>query len=82
MQRNIELGIRNACRRFVELCREMKLLSASSVAVDSSKFKAVNSRDQNFTPATIAKRRQQIEESVQRYLAALDWADGTVPITE
>ncbi len=75
-------GIRNVCRRFVELCRQLKLLTANSVAVDSSKFKAVNSRDQNFTPTKIEKRRQQIEESIQRYLAALDTADRALPIME
>lgn len=58
-------GIRNVCRRFVLLCRELKLFTQASVAVDSSKFKAVNSRDRNFTPAKIDKRQQQIDESIQ-----------------
>lgn len=75
-------GIRNACRRFVMLCRELKLFSQAAVAIDSSKFKAVNSRDRNFTPAKIEKRKQQIEESIQRYLAALDTADRTLPLME
>ena len=52
------------------------------MAVDGSKFKAVNSRDQNFTVTKIEKRRQQIEESIQRYLAALDTADRTLPLME
>ena len=46
-------GIRNVCRRFVALCRELKLFSQAIVAIDSSKFKAVNSRDRNFTPGKI-----------------------------
>ena len=75
-------GIRNVCRRFVVLCRQLKLFSQAAVAVDSSKFKAVNSRDRNFTPAKIEKRKQQIEESVQRYLSALDTADRTMPLLE
>src|SRR5512139_85184 len=75
-------GIRNVCRRFVVLCRELKLFSQAAVAVDSSKFKAVNGRDRNFTPAKIEKRKQQIEESVQRYLSALDTADRTMPEQE
>src|SRR6187399_2569039 len=75
-------GIRNVCRRFVALCRQLKLLSQGVVAVDSSKFKAVNSRDRNFTPAKIEKRKQQIEESIQRYLSALDTADRTMPLLE
>ena len=48
-------GIRNVCRRFVELCRELKLFSQAVVAIDGSKFKAVNSRDRNFTPGKIAE---------------------------
>ena len=61
-------GIRNVCRRFVLLCRDLKLFSQAIVAIDSSKFKAVNSRDRNFTPGKIDKRQQQIEQSIQRYL--------------
>ena len=72
-------GIRNVCRRFVSLCRELKLFSQAIVAVDSSKFKAVNSRDRNFTPGKIDGRQRQIEESIHRYLQALDTADRTRP---
>ena len=60
-------GIRNVCRRFVLLRRELKLFTQAIVAIDGSKFKAVNSRDRNYTPGKIDKRQQQIEESVQRY---------------
>src|ERR1700746_674637 len=42
-------AIRKVCARFVELCREMSLLVTASVAIDGSKFKAVNNRDKNFT---------------------------------
>jgi len=52
---------------FVVLCRDLKLFSQAIVAIDSSKFKAVNSRDRNFTPGKIDKRQEQIEQSVQRY---------------
>jgi transposase len=72
-------GIRNVCRRFVELCRELNLFSQALVAIDGSKFKAVNNRDRNFTPGKIDKRQQQIEESIQRYLSALETADRTQP---
>jgi transposase len=71
-------GIRNVCRRFVELCRELKLFSQAVVAIDGSKFKAVNGHDRNFTPAKVQKRREQIEENIQRYLVALDTADRTL----
>lgn len=73
-------GIRNVCRRFVAVCRDLKLFSHALVAVDGSKFKAVNTRDKNFTAAKIDKRQQQIEESIHRYLAALDTADRTQPV--
>jgi hypothetical protein len=73
-------GIRNVCRRFVMLCRDLKLFSQAIVAIDSSKFKAVNSRDRNFTPGKIDKRQEQIEQSVQRYLDALETADRTQPV--
>ncbi len=72
-------GIRNVCRRFIVLCRDLKLFSQALVAIDGSKFKAVNSRDRNFTPGKIDKRQQQIEESIQRYLKALETADRTQP---
>ena len=73
------VGIRNVCARFVQLCRELKLFSQAIVAIDSSKFKAVNNRDRNFTPGKIDKRQQQIEHSIERYLAALETADRTQP---
>src|SRR6201987_2082933 len=69
------LALRNVCARFVELCREMSLLATASVAIDGSKFKAVNNRDKNFTKAKVQRRRAQLEESVARYLSQLDTAD-------
>lgn len=78
-RRDNGVGIRNVCRRFVLLCRDLKLFSQAIVAVDSSKFKAVNSRDRNFTPGKVDRRQEQIEESIQRYLDALETADRTQP---
>ena len=72
-------GIRNVCRRFVLLCRELKLFTQAVVAVDSSKFKAVNNRERNYTPGKIERRERELEESIQRYLEALDTADRTQP---
>lgn len=68
-------AIRKVCARFVELCRRIGLLSAASVAIDGSKFKAVNNRDRNFTEGKMARRMAQIEESVARYLHQLESAD-------
>jgi hypothetical protein len=67
------------CSRFVVLCRRMGLLAQASVAIDGSKFKAVNNRDRNFTRAKMARRMAQIEESVGRYLQQLDSADRQGP---
>ncbi len=72
-------AIRKVCSQFVELCRRIGLLSVASVAVDGSKFKAVNNRDRNFTKAKMARRMKQIEESVERYLHQLDSADRQEP---
>ena len=72
-------ALREVCARFVELCRAMGLLTEASVAIDGSKFKAVNNRDKNFTRAKMERRMAQIEESVARYLQQLDSADRQEP---
>jgi transposase len=72
-------AIRRVCARFVELCRRFGLLATASVAIDGSKFKAVNNRDRNFTAAKMRRRMAQIEESVARYLKQLDSADRQEP---
>src|SRR5499433_2058294 len=72
-------ALRKVCARFVELCREMGLLTTTSVAIDGSKFKAVNNRDKNFTRSKVERRRAQLEESVARYLSQLDTADRQEP---
>ena len=68
-------AIKKVCAQFVELCRKMGLLTKASVAIDGSKFKAVNSRDNNFTKGKLERRLKQIEESVARYMGQLDTAD-------
>jgi transposase len=73
------MALRKVCARFIELCREMGLLTTASVAIDGSKFKAVNNRDKNFTRAKVERRRVQLEESVARYLSQLDTADRQEP---
>src|SRR6266545_2881781 len=72
-------AIRKVCAQFVALCREIGLLTTASVAIDGSKFKAVNNRDKNFTRAKMERRLAQIEESVARYLSQLDTADLQEP---
>src|SRR4249920_135170 len=68
-------AIREVCRTFVALCRELDLLNVASVAIDGSKFKAVNARDKNFTEAKMKRRLERIDESIARYLSQLETAD-------
>lgn len=72
-------GIRRTCSQFVAICRKLKLLADGVVAVDGSKFKAVNNRDRNFTPHKLQQRMKQVQDSIERYLQALDTADRTQP---
>ena len=68
-------AIRAACRQFVALCRKLELFTHAVAAIDGSKFKAVNTRDKNFTRASIKRRMEQVEASISRYLSALETAD-------
>ena len=68
-------AIRKVSREFIVVCGRAGLLTATAVAIDGSKFKAVNSRDRNFTEAKVAKRLEQIEASIERYLSLLEIAD-------
>ncbi len=68
-------AIRNVCREFVVLCRRLNLFSQAIVAIDGSKFKAVNAHDRNFTHGKVDKRLREIEHSIDRYLAAVETAD-------
>jgi len=72
-------GIRGVCRQFVMLCRELGLFAEAIVAIDGSKFKAVNNRDRNFTSAKLQRRMKEIETSIERYLIAMDSADRQEP---
>lgn len=75
-------AIRKVCREFVLLCRQLDLFADATVAIDGSKFKAVNNRDKNFTERKLKARMGQLEESIARYLTELDRADrepATVP---
>jgi transposase len=65
-------AIRATCAQFIVLCRQFSLFTRTVIAIEGSKFKAVNNRDKNFTVAKVAKRIEQVEASIARYLAALD----------
>ena len=68
-------AIRAVCGQFIELCRRLHLFTKAIVAIDGSKFKAVNDRDKNFTLTKVAKRMEQVDASIARYLTTLDRAD-------
>ena len=68
-------AIRASCRQFIALCRRLDLFAHAVAAIDGSKFKAVNTRDRNFTKAKLKKRMEQVEASIERYMAALETAD-------
>jgi len=72
-------AIRRVCQQFMVLCRELNLFSQALVAIDGSKFKAVNNRDKNFTAAKMQRRMASINESIERYLRAMDTADRAEP---
>jgi len=72
-------AIRSVCRQFVVLCQQLGLFSEALVAIDGSKFKAVNNRDQNFTSAKLQRRMEEVESSIHRYLTDLDTADRQEP---
>ena len=78
-------AIQKVCHQFVELCRRLNLLTHASVAIDGSKFKAINGRDKNFTVGKMKRRRNEIDRSIARYLTQLESADrqeaaGGVPV--
>ena len=72
-------GIINVCREFVGLCRQLNLFANTIVAIDGSKFKAVNSGDKNFTPVRMKLRMERVEKHIARYLAELEDADQATP---
>ena len=72
-------AIRRVCRQFIVLCRQLNLFTQALVAIDGSKFKAVNNRDKNFTAAKMKRRLAAINESIERYLRAMDTADRAEP---
>lgn len=74
------VAIRKVCAQFVQVCREIGLLTTATVAIDGSKFKAVNNRDQNFTKAKMQRRQDQIPKA--SHVISISWTpmtDGTRP---
>lgn len=74
-RKNNGKDVRLVCREFVMLCRKLDLFADAFVAIDGSKFKAVNNRDRNFTKAKMKRRLQEIDQSIERYLGQIASAD-------
>ncbi len=69
-------GIKNVCRTFIDICRQLNMFKDAVVAVDGSKFKAVNNKSKNYTPGKLKFHIERVEKHIQRYLDKLDSADN------
>src|SRR5438552_2854550 len=72
-------AIKQVCREFTLLCRKLKLFGGELVAIDGSKFKAVNNRRRNFSPERLRRAIQALDEKIGSYLSSLDEADAAEP---
>lgn len=68
-RRDNGVAIRSVCREFIVLCRRLNLFTQAIVAIDGSKFKAVNAHDRNFTHGKLEKRMQQIDQCIECWRA-------------
>jgi hypothetical protein len=75
-------GIKNSCRSFIDLCRKMNMFSEAVIAIDGSKFKAINSKENNFTPQKLKFHIDRFEKHIEAYLTKLDQADEADPNSE
>lgn len=75
------VAIRNVCKQFVLLCHQLNMFEGGEVAIDGSKFKAVNNRDKNYTQRKIKARIEQVEDSIARYMDELEGADRQPELT-
>ncbi|EMC8523764.1 IS1182 family transposase [Escherichia coli] len=68
-------GIKNVCRKFVELCRQLNMFDDAVFAIDGSKFKAVNNKSKNYTPSKVQFHIDRVEKSIEKYLSQMDAKD-------
>lgn len=69
-------AIRRVCQQFVALCRNMDLLDSDVVAIDGSRFKALNAKAKNYTRGKLRQKLGEIDKAIERYLGELDRADA------
>lgn len=75
-------GIQKACRKFVEICRNLDLFANSMIAIDGSKFKAVNSKQKNDSQGSMKRRISSVEKHIEKYLQTLDARDKGEPTVD
>jgi transposase len=71
---NVEC-IKGVFKEFVYLCKSLDLYGAQLIAIDGTKFKAVNSKSNNLNEKTVALRLKQTEEKIAEYLKEMDQND-------
>jgi len=78
-RRDNRKAIQEVCRAFTHFCRDLDLFSRDLVAIDGSKFKAVNSRQRNFTDRKLQQAIKDIDKKIEAYLDELDANDAEEP---
>jgi len=78
-RRHNRTAIQQVCRAFTSFCRDLDLFRRDLVAIDGSKFKAVNSRQRNFTDRKLQRALQEIDRKIEAYLDELDANDAEEP---
>jgi len=74
-RKNNVKGIKHVCQAFVQLCRQLHMFDEGEIAIDGSKFKAINNKDNNYTPKQMAFHIERVEKHMSNYLEKLDKAD-------
>jgi transposase len=69
------LAIKKVCREFTLWCKRLELFGGELVAIDGSKFRAVNSSKRNFTEKKLRRMLREIDGKIDQYLKALDRQD-------
>lgn len=73
-------ALKQVFREFMELCKALELFGGEIVAIDGSKFLAVNSAQRNYSEKKLEKALKEIDEKLQRYLQALEANDAANPV--
>jgi transposase len=75
-------ALKGVCREVILLCRRLDLFGGELLAIDGSKFRAVNARDRSYTPARLATLQRDIDRTITRYLRELERQDAAEAGTE